>query len=141
MKHVPDRKKLNRIYRAGHREEPGLSDAVFRWFVTLFVCVIVWAVVSPIFYENVVMGNGACVLGIGVCIIVPLLLVSVRSTSNVIQQVKEEHFPSATPNTLPADEILVRGSEEPPIVQSNVLLRAVKGAETPKEELLRVAEE
>jgi len=39
---------------------------------------------------------------------------------------------------LPADEILVRGSQEPPIVQSEVLLRATQQQETPKEELLRV---
>jgi hypothetical protein len=44
-------------------------------------------------------------------------------------------------DTLPADEILVRASVEPPVVQSEVLLRAATGTETPKEELLRVAKE
>jgi|SRR5579871_247741 len=43
--------------------------------------------------------------------------------------------------TLLADEILVRGSEEPPVVQSEVLLRAAQEQETPKEELLRVSQE
>jgi hypothetical protein len=34
-------------------------------------------------------------------------------------------IPSVTPDTLPAEEILVRGSEESPVAQSEVLLRAV----------------
>ncbi len=38
-------------------------------------------------------------------------------------------------------EILVRGAEAPPVAQSEVLLRAAQGLETPKEELLRVVEE
>ncbi len=51
------------------------------------------------------------------------------------------YVPPVTPDTLPADEILVRGSEEPPVAQSEVLLRAAhRGKETPKEEWLRVAE-
>ena len=47
------------------------------------------------------------------------------------------YIPPVRPDILPADEILVRGSEEPPVVQSTVLVRASQGIETPKEELLR----
>ncbi len=50
------------------------------------------------------------------------------------------YVPPVTPDTLPADEILVRGSKEPPIAQSAVLLRAAKEQETPKKELLRISE-
>jgi hypothetical protein len=51
------------------------------------------------------------------------------------------YVPPLTPDILPADEILVRGSEELPVAQSEVLLRAAQqGQETPKEELLRVTE-
>jgi hypothetical protein len=46
------------------------------------------------------------------------------------------YVPPVTPDTLPLDEILVRGSEEPTI-QSEVLLRAAKSEVTLKEELLR----
>jgi hypothetical protein len=52
------------------------------------------------------------------------------------------YLPLENADALPADEILVRGSEEPAIVQSEVLLRAAKqGQETSKEELLRVSQE
>jgi hypothetical protein len=52
------------------------------------------------------------------------------------------YVPPVTPDALPADEILVRSSEEPPVAQSEVLLRAAqRGQETPKEELLRVSQE
>jgi hypothetical protein len=51
------------------------------------------------------------------------------------------YVPPVTAATLPADEILVRGAEAPPVAQSNVLLRAAHGLETPNEELLRVVEE
>jgi hypothetical protein len=51
------------------------------------------------------------------------------------------YVPPVTPDTLPADEILVRGSEEPVAVQSEVLLRSAQGQDTPKEELLKVVGE
>jgi hypothetical protein len=51
------------------------------------------------------------------------------------------YVPPVTPDTLPANEVLVRGAQPPPVVPSEVLLRAAQGEETPKEELLRVAEE
>jgi len=47
------------------------------------------------------------------------------------------YVPPLNPDTLPAEEVLVRGAEEPPIVPSEVLLRATNERETPKEELLR----
>ncbi len=51
------------------------------------------------------------------------------------------YIPPVTPDTLPPDEILVRGSEEPPVAQSEVLLRAAKATqEAAKEELLRIQE-
>src|SRR5579871_5642303 len=40
-----------------------------------------------------------------------------------------------TADTLPADEILVRGSETPPVVQSRELLRSANEQPTPTEEL------
>ena len=48
------------------------------------------------------------------------------------------YIPPVTPDTLPADEILVRGSAVPRVTQSEVLLRAAKESETPKEDLLRL---
>lgn len=48
--------------------------------------------------------------------------------------------PADAASTLPADEILVRGAQPPPVVQGEVLLRAAQGVESPKEELLRIAQ-
>jgi hypothetical protein len=51
------------------------------------------------------------------------------------------YVPPVTPNTLPAEEILVRGCEQP-AAQSDSLLRATQNVpETPSQELLRIANE
>jgi hypothetical protein len=51
------------------------------------------------------------------------------------------YIPPVAASTLPAEEILVRPADEPPVVQSTILLRAAQGGqETPKEELLRVCQ-
>lgn len=50
------------------------------------------------------------------------------------------YVPPVTPDTLPAEELLVRGAERPPTEESIVLLRAAgESVETPAEELLRPA--
>ena len=64
-----------------------------------------------------------------------------RGTRLIRQAKQEARLIDPEVDTLPAEEILVRGSEEPPVVQSEVLLRAAKEQETPKEELLRVSQE
>ncbi len=49
--------------------------------------------------------------------------------------------PPVTPNTLPAEEVLVRGSEEPQQAQSEMLVRPATAEQvTPKTQLLRVVE-
>ncbi len=50
------------------------------------------------------------------------------------------YVPPVLRSDLPANEILVRGSEELPVAQSEVLLRAAKEQEMLKEELLRVSQ-
>ncbi|HZT43847.1 MAG TPA: hypothetical protein VFA07_16895 [Chthonomonadaceae bacterium] len=48
------------------------------------------------------------------------------------------YVPPVTPDTLPAEEVLVRGSEEPTQEQCNVLLRSADGSTgTGEQELLR----
>lgn len=49
------------------------------------------------------------------------------------------YVPAIPPNSLPANEVLVRSSQEPEQEQSTVLLRAAENADTPAEELLRSA--
>lgn len=53
---------------------------------------------------------------------------------------EEADIQPVTSDTRPADEILVLGAEEPPVVQSELLLRAATGQETAQEELLRITE-
>jgi len=138
MKQVPDRKRLRRIKHGGSIEQSSLGNVVGRWVVTMAVCLCVWCVMAPICHEAFFGGDA----WFGIVILVPLLLVSVSSTGKVVRRAREQYFPPVTPNTLPAVEVLVRSSEEPPVVQSEVLLRAAQAAqETPKEELLRIAEE
>jgi hypothetical protein len=57
------------------------------------------------------------------------------------QTARIPYVPPVTPNTLPADEILVRSSTLSEVPQSEILLRATHATqETPPEELLRVSE-
>jgi hypothetical protein len=73
--------------------------------------------------------------GIGLC-----LLGWLKRKANAVRDLV--YVPPVTHNNLPADEILVRGSEEPMVAQSEVLLRATQQPQdTPKEELLRVSQE
>jgi Trk-type K+ transport system membrane component len=50
-------------------------------------------------------------------------------------------LPQEIASTLPADEILVRGADEPAVAQSEVLLRAAEERKTAKDELLRMSRE
>ena len=57
---------------------------------------------------------------------------------DIRQQAQSAYAPPVTAEIFPAEEILVRGSEEPSIAQSDVLLRAtIADQETPPEQLLR----
>jgi hypothetical protein len=147
MKQVPDRIKLRRVDRGGHREKPGTANDVGCWVGMAGACLVVWAVLSPLFYEQFFIDlrdghDGWGVIALALCFIVPMLLVGVHATRKVVQKTREQYSPPVTPDTFPANEILVRGSEEPPVAQSEILLRAAqKGEETPKEELLRVSQE
>ncbi len=68
-------------------------------------------------------------------------LPSVMTISKDMKKAKQvPYVPPVIANTLPAEEILVRAADEPPVAQSAVLLRAAKGVETPKDELLRVSQ-
>lgn len=62
-----------------------------------------------------------------------------KQTSKELKDIS--YTPPVDTNTLPAKEILVRGSQEPIQEQSTVLLRAAEeSAEVPAEELLRAVE-
>ena len=59
------------------------------------------------------------------------------STKDVVKSIP--YVPPVTPNTLPAEEVLVRGSQEPTQEQSTVLLRAAGENTDRPEEMLRAS--
>jgi len=66
------------------------------------------------------------------------LFISWKGLKDLRQQAQSAYAPPVTPEIFPAEEILVRSSEEPLDEQSVVLLRAtLTEQETPSEELLR----
>jgi hypothetical protein len=80
--------------------------------------------------------------GLSMLIFAALSWLCWRIIRHLQSNVKKLPFVAAvTPDTFPADEILVRGSEAPVQAQRDVLLRAAMGQETPQEELLRVSQE
>jgi hypothetical protein len=70
-----------------------------------------------------------------------------RSAYQFIEKASEEEMqipyaPPVRPDTLPAEEVLVRGAQEPAREQSGMLLRAAdENVEVPIEQLLRAAAE
>jgi len=77
-------------------------------------------------------GGSAFVVGLFTCALWSALKYAKR-------EVSIPYVPPVTASTLPAEDILVRGADEPPTAHGEVLVRAARhGQETPKEELLRV---
>jgi hypothetical protein len=153
MKQVPDRKKLRREYlkkKIGATAVTGIGGVAFlpcAFFSAVFFSVGLYLFLYFITdlghrpLSMLVLRNSCAWSLVGL-----LLAIVARSSWRGIRRSRQDlaaltYIPPITPNTLPADEILVRGSEEPPIAQREVLLRAAKQEETPKEELLRVSRE
>jgi len=136
VKQVSDRKKLRREYL--RKKGKAHSKSVLYGAI----CVALWVMVALfLFFVN---EPGVHMPPMDYAIATIICLAAVWFTSQLVKSEAEAklvpYVPPVTPNTLPADEILVRGSEEPPVAQSDVLLRAAKEQETPQEELLRVSQ-
>ena len=146
---IPVRKKTVVVHRGGTKEQSSFDSVIVRWLVTMSVCLVIWAVLSPLFYEQFYLMAGR--KGTGhftdwlfsvACFLVPLLLVSISSTRKVIVKTRDQYFPPTDTNNadLPARQTLVRASSEPMQVQQAVLLRAAtEGQETPAEQLVRAS--
>ena len=146
MNQVTERKRLRRRYLHDKRRAYGRMAATI---ALGFLCVILaggllitgsylimkrWPVMTD--------AAGCCfILGLA---FVPRLVI--EAAGRAFQKWKDEadhlaYVPPVTADTLPADEILVRAADEPPVEQSSVLLRAAQaGLETAKAELLRVSQ-
>jgi hypothetical protein len=148
MKQAPDRRRLRREYlRKKLRALVGLGAIVYLGltFVTLAAAFLIYTLQAAMVasYSGIY-----AAITIGLFGFVPTFVFALlgKFCWQVMKQEKAladkiQSVPPVTPDLLPADEILVRGSEEPPIAHCEVLLRAAKGVETPKEELLRVSQE
>ena len=152
---VPDRKRLRRKYlkmkalglsqaataRILHRASVG-GSVVFGAILisSLLIVVLELSLSKPIGSTNFPPGMIAfCAVGCIVSIVLYRFAQALQIRAAKLARLP--YVPPVTPNTLPADEILVRSSSELPTVQSAVLLRAAQGIETPKEELLRAGQE
>jgi hypothetical protein len=147
MKSVTERKRLRREYlwkraRSGAWEAIGfllflplMLLATSFGIITLFL--VAWCVLGVgndcmlwIMLATLVSAGLTLVFGWGACIS-DKIMIRANSAGRI------PYIPPVTPDTFPADEILVRGAEEPSDAQSEALLRAAAGQETPKEELVR----
>jgi hypothetical protein len=149
MKQVPDRKRLRREYlrqkTVGHSQE---AAGAILYYPALIGCLLFGMISIGLMLVGLSGGVGhpdpASTIG-WTCICVGLsagfgLMArqAIRLMDKGRAATRIPYVPPVTPDTLPADEILVRGAEEPLIAQNEVLLRAARqGQETPKEELLR----
>jgi hypothetical protein len=145
MKQVPDRKRLRREYVQRKRDlwlELALGSVVLSVLLgILAVCFAAFYI--PFTRGRIPLSNLMGGVVMALLLFFPLGAIvrwCLRAMQNAAREVVSMvHVPRAIrPDTLPADEILVRGSEEPPVAQSEVLLRAAHTVEISKEELLRV---
>jgi hypothetical protein len=158
MKQAPDRKKLRREYlrkkwKAQVKVILGAAFGTVMGFSALilicFLCLVL--AFSPYWDEDGVETPATHCLRVALVFLIGSALIVAstwlawyggKTSKKGIAEAKNLPFVSPViPDTLPADEILVRGSEEPLVEQSEVLLRAAKGVETPQEELLRITTE
>jgi hypothetical protein len=148
MKQAPDRKKLRREYLKKKANAYGdaaiyaiMFTPTFMLAVGCALSLVMWLIWPPEVWENRTTDLALSIIGALLCGPASWYCRKRMKESEQLAA-KVPYVPPVTPDTLPADEILVRGSEEPPVVQSEVLLRAAKaGQETPQEELLRVSQE
>ena len=135
MSKMPDRKSLRREYLRQKGEVYG-EGAIYAVLFVPALLIAVFAVVCGV--TGLGGGNNIFTGLIGVAMfgsISAYCWLQMRDARRRTDAVP--YAPPIQPDTLPAEEILVRAADEPPVVQSEVLLRAAQEHETPKEELLR----
>jgi hypothetical protein len=133
MNRVPDRKKLRQEYlrkQAWVSTRLTLSCFSSLLFVMLFGICTMFALFGGTWAAYVIFGT----LAFG-CVYV--MRVIIRETDRAVKDYDIPYVPPVTPSTLPAEEVLVRGAEEPNAPQETLLRATVKGEDTKTEELLR----
>lgn len=144
MDRVPDRKKLRRDYL---RKKRLISVGLGTGF-TASAMLAIWGILSVrravTTYPGSLLHDPLALIAVCFMALVWLCCSGIFGYATVrIRKVVPElaYVPPVTTENLPAEEVLVRGSEEPPVAQREVLLRASTGVDTPKEQLLRIASE
>ena len=140
MKQVPDRKKLRQDYLV--KRTYASIGGLMGW-ILLFALSAAAILCACMAVLSILIGTITAMLYLGLAVAggfasYKAWRIIARSEETIANL---PYVAPIAPDTLPAEEILVRGSSEPPVAQSEVLLRAAQGQETPKEELLRVVGE
>ena len=137
MQKAPNRKKLRRRYLA--RKSCGNAlvaiGNVLKWGGLPLLWLIVY-LVNP----KLVSGNPYALLLL-MALVIPGALIEVYGKALLKTGRKwrdTDYVPPVTPDTLPAEEILMRGAKLPSPEPGRTLLRATQTVETADEELLRV---
>jgi hypothetical protein len=150
MTPVPDRRRLRQEYLRRKRQVVAKKMA-YGLLCLAMICLCLCLCLPTLIYvmrANLQFGFGD---GLPAVLFTTLIFIFLTVTFAVYfgDQYKEARkaaanvafVPPVTPDTLPAEEILVRGAEEPLIQQSEILLRAAQAHTTPEDELLRVSQE
>jgi hypothetical protein len=132
MNQVPDRKKLRKKLRREYLIFGG-------WNVVLCVTEVLLLTIGYIYIvcnapHNNYTGRFVLILGLFVALGAFILGHEAKKDHRVTC---DRIIPPITPDTLPADEILLRGAQEPSAPNETLLRAGVKSEETKAEELLR----
>ena len=144
MNQVPDRKKLRRTYlRLRWKQRLQLIAGTSIALIAFFGLTVFGHRILDHVREHPDISTALKAMGVTAALLAGYFLCA-RIGQRMIRSAQEmnvAYVPPATPNTLPAEEILVRGAAEPTAAHSDVLLRAAQGEQaTPKEDLLRASQ-
>ena len=145
MKPVPDRKKLRREFVKKRRV------SMLRLSASMIVWLALWGLAgtlaAPLFANfRHPETHGLVARFREPVLALTLLGVVLYPLWHILKRAEREvaslpYVPRITVAELPAEAVLVRGAEEPPVTQSEGLLRAATMQETLQDELLRVNQE
>jgi hypothetical protein len=134
---VPDRKKLRRDYLRKKRRLNALQIVGFCILLPCILAPIAIAIGLLAWYRFSAVASLSTLAALG------CWLLLVRKGWRALLEVERRertlpYVPPVTLNTLPANEVLVRGSQQPATPHKEVLLRPAQGGETPADQLLRI---
>jgi hypothetical protein len=133
MNPVPDRRRLRREYL----RKKAIGYLMLRLSVVLPGIGVVAIVTANVCDEQHAIGGTVVVSSAACLLLVSLFALKMSGQAEIVSDVP--YVPPVKPDTLPAEEILVRGATQPSIPSETLLRATMKGEETKADELLRVA--